>query len=241
VSRYVSFRDFDWVLLGLVLLIAGVGVWQIASAGHNTKFDGVYVKQLYWLAIGVVVMFIASLVSYQMLLENVHWMWIVGVLSLVAVLIFGVEVFGAKRWIRLPGGQHFQPSEWMKLILILAVAKYFADARNRETAWPDIFKLALIAGVPFLLVLKQPDLGTSLTYFPIALTALFLGGLRFRQAMVMLLGVALVMPVVWMYGLKPYQKARLVSFRNPSSRLVREGSGERGGATDRKPRENSCR
>jgi rod shape determining protein RodA len=103
----------------------------------------------------------------------------------------------------------------MKLILILAVAKYFADARNRETAWPDIFKLALIAGVPFLLVLKQPDLGTSLTYFPIALTALFLGGLRFRQAMVMLLGVALVMPVVWMYGLKPYQKARLVSFRNP--------------------------
>jgi rod shape determining protein RodA len=223
VSRYVSFRDFDWVLFGLVLLIASIGVWQIASAGHNTKFDGVYVKQLYWLAIGVAVMFIASLVSYQMLLENVHWMWIAGVLSLVAVLIFGVEIFGAKRWIRLPGGQHFQPSEWMKLVLILAVAKYFADARHRETTWGDIFKLGLIAGVPFLLVLKQPDLGTSLTYVPIALTALFLGGLRFKQAMVMLLGLALLMPVVWMYGLKPYQKARLVSFRHPE--LDPKGSG----------------
>src|SRR5688572_28721800 len=197
------------------MLIAGIGVWQISSAGYNTRFGGVYVKQLYWLAIGVVAMFVVSLISYQVMLENVHWMWIAGVLSLIAVLIFGTEVFGAKRWIRLPGGQHFQPSEWFKLVLILAVAKYFADARHRETTWADVFKLAFFAGFPFLLVLKQPDLGTSLTYVPVALTGLFLGGLRFKQAMVMLLGVVLLMPVVWVYGLKPYQKARLVSFRNP--------------------------
>src|SRR5439155_519258 len=83
-------------------------------------------------------------------------------------------------WVKLPG-MHFQPSEWVKLILILAVAKYFADLQQRELSWPEFIKAGAIVGVPMLMVLRQPDLGTALTYLPIAVIGSFLGGVRLTQ------------------------------------------------------------
>ncbi len=74
-------------------------------------------------------------------------------------MVFGQKYLGARRWIKMPGGNHFQPSEWVKLILILAVAKYFADMRQRELSWPDFMKAGAIVGIPMLMVLAQPDLG----------------------------------------------------------------------------------
>src|ERR1700691_410946 len=137
-SRYVSFRDFDWVLLIFVLLICGLGVMEIRSATMHTKFAGSHLKQIYWVVAGVGMMFLMSLVNYQALLEQVHWFYIAAVASLMGVMVFGQKYLGARRWIKMPGGNHFQPSEWVKLILILAVAKYFTDLRNRELSWPDL-------------------------------------------------------------------------------------------------------
>ncbi len=131
------------------------------------------------------------------MLEKVHWMYVAALTSLIAVLLFGQRYLGAKRWIKLPGGSHFQPSEWVKLILILAVAKYFADLQQQELSWSDFLKAGAIVGFPMLLVLKQPDLGTALTYLPIAVMGLFLGGLRMRQAGIVLLLAALCMPLAW--------------------------------------------
>ncbi len=215
-SRYVSFRDFDWVLLIFVLLICGVGVMQIHSATEHTKFAGAHVRQIYWVVGGVAAMFLVSLVNYQALLDQVHWMYIASIASLMTVMIFGQKYLGARRWIKLPGGQHFQPSEWVKLILILAVAKYFADLHQKELSWSDFFKAGAIVGVPMLMVLKQPDLGTALTYLPIAIMGLFLGGLHWKQAaIVVFVGSALLFPAWKM--LKPYQKERLVSFMQPEA------------------------
>ncbi len=164
-SRYVSFRDFDWVLLGFVLLICGLGVLQIHSATEHTKFAGAHIKQVYWIIGGVVAMFLMSLINYQAMLEQVHWMYIVSVASLISVMIFGQKYLGARRWIKLPGGAHFQPSEWVKLILILAVAKYFADLHQRELSWPDFFKAGAIVGIPMLMVLgaARPGHGSHLS------------------------------------------------------------------------------
>jgi rod shape determining protein RodA len=121
-SRYVSFRDFDWPLLGFVLLICAIGVTEIYSATLHTKFAGAHIKQVYWIIGGVVGMFLMSLINYQVMLEQVHWMYIASVASLVSVLVFGQKYLGARRWIKMPGF-HFQPSEWVKLILILAMAR----------------------------------------------------------------------------------------------------------------------
>ncbi|MGE0407230.1 MAG: rod shape-determining protein RodA [Candidatus Korobacteraceae bacterium] len=215
-KRYISFRDFDWLLLGLVLLICSLGILQIYSATYNTRHAGAHEKQTYWVLIGLVLMFIVSRVNYQFLLEQVPWFYIVSLLSLVAVMLIGEKYMGARRWIRLYGSVHLQPSEWVKLVLILAVAKYWADNRTRECSWGDVIKAGLLVGVPSLMVLSQPDLGTTLTYIPIVFMGLFLGGLRFKQAMVLVMLAALLAPVGWAV-LKPYQRERLVSFTDPSA------------------------
>jgi rod shape determining protein RodA len=215
-SRYVRFRDFDWVLLLFVLIICALGITEIYSATLHTKFEGMHVKQIYWVLAGVGLMFIMSLVNYQMLLENTWWMYAVSVVSLVAVLIFGKKYLGARRWIDFKLF-HFQPSEWVKLILILAMAKYFADYQERELPFRELVRAGMIAGVPMLLVLKQPDLGTSLTYVPIAIMALFLGGMRLKHAMIILVIAGVLMPAVWRFGLKPYQKERLTTFIEPEA------------------------
>jgi len=216
-TRYFSLRDFDWLLLTFVLLICGLGVMEIYSATLHTKFAGVHTKQVYWIMGGMALMFIMSLIDYHVLLDKIHWFYIASAVSLVAVLLVGKKYLGARRWIQMPGGQHFQPSEWVKLVLILALAKYFSELHREEASVGDIVKAGLMVGVPMLLVLKQPDLGTALTYIPVLVMGLFLGGLRLKHATVILLLGAMIVPVVWHYGLKPYQKQRLVSFREPEA------------------------
>lgn len=216
-ARFFSVRDFDWVLLVFVLVICGLGIMEIYSATYTTKFAGVHVKQVYWILAGLAVMFLMSLIDYHVLLDSVHWFYIASIVSLVAVLLIGKKYLGARRWIQLPGGQHFQPSEWVKLILIVAIAKYFADSKTEEASLRDIAKAGLLVAVPMLLVLKQPDLGTSLTYVPIAIMGLFLGGIRYRHAAAIVLVGCLMLPVIWHFGLKPYQKERLVSFMQPEA------------------------
>src|SRR5512132_348430 len=209
-SRYISFRDFDWLLFIFVLMICGLGVMEIRSATSHTKFAGAHIRQIYWILGGIIGMFLVSLVNYQKLLDRVHWLYIAAIVSLMSVMLFGQKYLGARRWIKLPGGAHFQPSEWVKLILILAVAKYFADLHQRELSWPDFMKAGAIVGVPMLMVLAQPDLGTALTYIPIAVMGLFLGGLQWKQglavALLAIVGITAVFLVPRVHVLKSYQK-----------------------------------
>ena len=220
-SRYISFRDFDWVLLLFVLIICGLGVMEIHSATEHTKFAGSHIRQVYWIAGGVGAMFLMSFISYQKLLDGVHWMYIACITALLSVMVFGQKYLGARRWIKMPGGNHFQPSEWVKLILILAVAKYFAELHQRELAWSDFIKAGAIVGFPMLLVLAQPDLGTALTYMPIAVMGVFLGGLQIRQTLVVALLAALAIGAVFftpqVHLLKSYQKQRLTNFLEPDA------------------------
>ncbi|MFY9744473.1 MAG: rod shape-determining protein RodA [Candidatus Sulfotelmatobacter sp.] len=226
-ARYVSYRDFDWLLLLFVLIICALGVMEIRSATMHTKFAGSHIKQIYWVLAGVALMFVVSAISYQALLDKIQWFYIAAVGSLIAVLIFGQKYLGARRWIKMPGGNHFQPSEWVKLILILAVAKYFADMRQRELSWSDLLKAGAIVGVPMLMVLKQPDLGTGLTYLPIAAMGIFLGGLQWKQGVVLALLASMAVGAVFfvprVHVLKSYQKQRLTSFVDPD--LDPQGSG----------------
>ncbi len=216
--RAMSFGDFDWPLLGMVLALCTVSVFEIYSATLHTKFAGFHTKQLYWILGGIVVMFVMSKIDYHRLLDIIWWAYGFCLISLVAVKAVGTKVLGARRWIKL-GPMHFQPSEWVKLVLIVMVAHYFANLGGRSLTWKDIFKAIGLVGLPMLLVLSQPDLGTALTYTPILLAGLFLGGINWKQAAI-LATVGLVAIVgVWSSGkiLKPYQKARLTSFINPDN------------------------
>jgi rod shape determining protein RodA len=215
--RFLSFRDFDWTLLAFVLALSVISVLEIYSATLHTKFVHFDEKQVLWLLGGLVSMFVLSLIDYHLLLDIAVWAYGICLVALVAVLAVGTKVMGGRRWIRLPGGIHFQPSEWVKLVLILVIARYFTTLSGRELTWKDIFKGMALVAVPMLLVLKQPDLGTALTYAPVLVIGLFLGGIRFRQAAILLLAGALAIVPAWYKVLKPYQKQRLTSFLQPDT------------------------
>jgi rod shape determining protein RodA len=217
--RFSSFRDFDWTLLTLVLLTSMISVLEIKSATLHTKFHGFGEKQILFLIAGVVMMFVISVIDYHQLVDLAPWAYGVSILLLIAVKVVGQKVLGARRWINLGGGVHFQPSEWVKLVLILAVARYFWGLVGRELSWLDIAKAFALVCVPMGLVLIQPDLGTALTYFPVLVAGLFLGGIRPRQVGILILGVAVLAGGAFLSGkrLKPYQQARLTSFMNPDA------------------------
>src|SRR5262249_107244 len=150
-----------------------------------------HIKQLYWLAAGLLMMLFISFIDYHKLLENVHWAYLALLGALIAVPVIGVTALGAKRWIRLPGIGLFQPSEWMKLVLVLALAQYVGSLNQRDVTWSDIFKGLAIVLIPFALVLKQPDLGTALTYLPAVVMLFFLGGIKGKQVAIFVLAGAL--------------------------------------------------
>ena len=216
--RFLSFRDFDWALLGMVLLLSAISVAEIYSATRHTRFANFETKQMLWIAAGMVGMFILAKIDYHRLLDWSPWMYAVFLVSLVVVKVMGRKVLGARRWISV-GPIQFQPSEWVKLVLILVVARYFANLGGRNLTWREILKAFALVGLPMVLVLIQPDLGTTLTYSPILVAGLFLGGINLRQAAILTLCATALIAGVWTSGkiLKPYQKARLTSFINPDN------------------------
>jgi rod shape determining protein RodA len=216
--RFLSFRDFDWALLGLVLILCVVSVLEIYSTTVHTRFASFESKQIMFIGAGMVGMFILAKIDYHRLLDWSPWVYGVFLVSLVAVKVAGHKALGARRWIAI-GPVQFQPSEWVKLVLVLVVARYFANLGGRYLTWRDIFKAFAMVGIPMVLVLVQPDLGTTLTYAPILVAGLFLGGISMRQAAILVLCGTALIAGVWSSGkiLKPYQKARLTSFINPDN------------------------
>src|SRR5438105_14175871 len=101
--------------------------------------------------------------------------------------------------------------------LRVAMDREISSLTRSGMVWPEIFKAGVTVGVPFLLVVKQPDLGTSLTYLPILVIGLFLGGIKLKDVGVVLLAGMLVVPMAWKFGMKPYQKERLVNFIHPEN------------------------
>jgi len=217
--RFLSFRDFDWSLLLLMLCMCAISVFEVRSTTVHTKFARFPQVQLIAMAVGVVLMLIFAKIDYHRVLDWAPWAYWFGLLSLAAIFTpLGHNALGGRRWIKA-GPITFQPSEFVKLVLMLMVARYFANLGGRNLTWRDIFKAFALVGVPMLLVMKQPDLGTTLTYAPILVAGLFLGGINLKQAAILLTCGVVLVGGVWSSGklLKPYQKARLTSFINPDT------------------------
>jgi len=213
-AAYRSFRDFDWVLLIVALGICGLGILQIYSATRDTVWHDAWWKQIVYILVALVLMWIITRIDYHTLLGQVPILYVVSVLALVATFVIGKTVFGSRRWIPV-AGFHLQVSEFVKLVLVLLVARYLTELKSEQLELADLLKLGALIGVPMVLVIKQPDLGTALTYLPVLVAGIFLAGLRWQYAAAIVLLGALVMPVSW-FLLKDYQKARLVSFLDPN-------------------------
>ena len=208
------FRDIDWVMLGLAIAIALIGVVEIYSTTQHSVLQGQFKKQIYWLIFSVVLALVISHLDYHFLLEQTPWLYILSILALGELLVAGHAIARAKRWMRF-GGLTLQVSELVKLVIILCVAAYFAEKRGKSATWGDLVKLGMLAGVPAVLVALEPDLGTALTYIAILSAGVLLAGIRWRQVAVLVMLGALALPVGWHF-LRPYQRVRFMAYFHPS-------------------------
>jgi rod shape determining protein RodA len=213
-AKYRSVRDLDWPLLVTTLVICALGILQIYSATRGTRWDDAWWRQALWVVAGFIVLWIASTIDYHTLVGHAFVFYLLSLGLLVLVLLVGKQVFGSRRWIGY-GSFHLQVSEFVKIVLILLIARYMTELKSDRLEASDLWKLAGLVLVPMLLVMRQPDLGTALTYLPILGAGVLFAGLRWRYLVVIALVVALVLPLSWHF-LKDYQKARLESFLDPS-------------------------
>ncbi len=214
-ATYRSLRDFDWTLIAITLAICGMGVLQIYSATHDSAtWRDSWWKQLVWLAAGLILMWLVTLIDYHTLMGQSPLLYGLSVLGLVATFALGKTVYGARRWIGI-GGFHLQVSEFVKLVIVLLVARYLSDRKaDRALEGRDLLKLGGLVGLPLLLVMAQPDLGTSLTYLPILAIGVLLAGLRWKYLIAAVLLLAIGVPIGWHF-LKDYQRDRLITFIDP--------------------------
>ena len=207
-------KDFDWFIFLLALAIAVIGVVEIHSATQYDRAENFYVKQIYRILIGLFLMVLVMSIDYHALAENVPYLYAAAVLSLLAVLLFGKRVSGSKSWISLGGFFELQPSELVKVVVVIALARYLCEIRTEYLTSAEVVKASAVAGLPILLVMLQPDLGSAMTFVPILMVGLFLGGLRPKWiAGAAILGV-LAVGAGW-YNLKAYQKERIYTFLEP--------------------------
>jgi rod shape determining protein RodA len=208
---------FDWPLIIMILLLGIIGVVNIYSASHSLEQNGaaLHIKQTYWLILGFITMFIVAWIGPQRLCAMACPIFAGAVLSLGAVLLFGKVVNNARRWLTL-GPFSFQPSEMMRIAIVLLLAYYFT---RRDQAAPYslpqlILPLAMIA-VPCSLIFKQPDLGTTILIFLVGLSIIMVNGVRLVSFLCMA-GLALGgMVFSWFYVIKDYHRARIFSFLFP--------------------------
>jgi rod shape determining protein RodA len=137
------------------------------------------------------------------------------VATLIGTFAFGMTAFGSRRWIG-NNSYHLQVSEFVKIVVVILVARYLTELKSEQVQLQDLLKLAGLVGLPMVMVMLQPDLGTALTFIPILGVGVFLSGFRWQYALAILVIVAVVAPAGYFFVLKDYQKARLVSFLDPS-------------------------
>ncbi|MFL6278502.1 MAG: rod shape-determining protein RodA [Vicinamibacterales bacterium] len=210
----------DWLLLGAVVLLAAIGLSMIYSTTYVTLPDGSghpgarFWVQLYAVGLGMLALVVLLAIDYRFMAEHSLVLYIGLVLLLAYVLLFGLRAGGSTRWISL-GFFNLQPSEFGRLALALILAMYFGENRRGARNYGDLVIAGLFFLVPFLLIAKQPDLGTAVTLVPVCFGIAYLAGLRLRFIAIVAIAAVLLAPVAWKVALKDYQKSRINTFLDP--------------------------
>lgn len=215
-----AISNFDWFLFGLALFISLLGIMTIFSATRPIGLEegsNLYLKQMIWLCIAIIVMGLVVMVDYTWFERYAGVMYVAGILSLVLVLFVGKVGMGAKRWIQI-GPLTIQPSEIFKILFMILIASRISKIRGNLN-FIDVVKIGILyLMLPFLLILREPDLGSGMILGIIFFFVILLRGF-YKKALVIMVIIGTISGlflgnVVWS-KLKPYQKNRIVAFVNP--------------------------
>jgi rod shape determining protein RodA len=209
VDRRLLF-NMDWVLLGAVVLLCCTGAATIYSATYTGRFSGLYLRQLYWVAVGMTILAVSLMADYRRLVDRSPLLYLGLLAALVSVLLFGPKIAGTRRWFVL-GPVQIQPSEFAKIVGALLLAKVFSESKKDSLGLFDLAAPGIAVGIMAVLIAAEPDLGTAFCLVPMFLAVAFLAGLRVRA----ILGLGVVFlsmaAVTWQFA-RPYQKERVYIF-----------------------------
>ncbi|MEZ0274898.1 MAG: FtsW/RodA/SpoVE family cell cycle protein [Roseimicrobium sp.] len=210
-----KFLGINWILFINMILLLAWGVYAIYNASSFRDGGALASKwrdQVMWGGVGLVAFFVASLIDYRWLRWGAPFLYVAGILGLVAVRLLAPEIKGAKSWIDL-GPVNFQGSQLAIVATIIALAVVLGDLHRIMPAfrhhWLRLAVSGVLACVPMFMVLKEPDLGSALVYGPVVVSMLLVGNIPFRYLITMFLLVMCVVPLAYFFGLKPYQKKRV--------------------------------
>ncbi|MGH9162026.1 MAG: rod shape-determining protein RodA [Vicinamibacteraceae bacterium] len=216
-------RHIDWLLLVAVVLLAIVGLAMIHSTTYNPAprtptwlgFSSQVWTQAAALAAGVVAMVATITVDFRRFTENAIFFYAIVAAVLLYVLLFGTAAGGARRWISL-GGFSLQPSAFAAIPLALVLAVHLGENRLAASRGSDLAVAGAFVGGLFVLIARQPDLGSAITLLPVFVGMVFVAGLRLRLLGVLLAAGLVLSPIVWKYGMEDYQRERVVAFLDPT-------------------------
>ena len=201
----------DASLLGGLFLLLTAGLFVLYSASGESM--PMVMRQLTRIVVGLVVMMFMAQISPSSYKRWSPWLYLIGIGLLIGVLVIGTQAKGAQRWLPLPGGVRFQPSEVMKLIVPMMVSWYLAE-RALPPQWKPVVASCVLILIPTLLIAKQPDLGTSLLIASSGIFALFLCGLRWRVIGGFAIALIPIATGAW-FLMRAYQKQRVLTFLDP--------------------------
>lgn len=215
-------ENFDWIIFISVVIICIIGILTIYSATRPPLDEGerppFYIKQMLWLVIGIIALLIFVSFDYTKLKNFWIFLYIFGLILLIAVLFSGKTAMGAKRWINL-GFFSFQPSEIFKILFIISLSAYLSNKKTPLTVFDTLKTLFMFALIPFILIFKQPDLGTALLIVTTTFIILIYKGLPIRLLIFIVflsfISLFFLWEILW-EGLKEYQKNRLIAFLDPT-------------------------
>lgn len=216
-----SFRDFDWLLAFLAVAIVIFGITQIYNAQPEANF---WQKQIIGLAIALVAMITIAMIDYRRLIDAAPYLYGFGIFLLILVLIpgIGMKINGQQCWIKVPLIGQFQPSEFVKIPVVLMLARYYGQRKMGSLKLKEIAVGLGILAVPLFLIMLEPDAGQTLTYFPLFGAVLFLSAVKIRWVLISLLSVVLLAPLAFWVGvqtgkIKPYQVERIMVIVDPEN------------------------
>lgn len=211
-------KNLDFTTITTVIMLIVISLVIIGSATHiNTPSDDRYwyvERQGTFALMNIMIIFMVLNFDYRILEKFATPLYVLNLIMLLAVMFVGQSALGAQRWIQL-GPISIQPSEFSKLIMIIGLADLLDKKKGRFDSFKDSIPIFLYVGIPFLLVLKQPDLGTALVFLAILFGMIFVAGIRTKHLMIIFGSVLASMPVLWHF-LKDYQKMRLTVFLDPN-------------------------
>lgn len=199
----------------LILLTLAAGSLFVLYSASGKNWD-LLMMQATSFGIGLVSMFVIAQLEPRFMARWVPLAYVVGVLLLVVVDVMGHNAMGATRWINIPGVIRFQPSEFMKIIMPATIAWYL----SKRTLPPHLKHVAIslvLIGMPFILIVRQPDLGTALLILASGAFVLFMGGLRWRWIVSVVAAAVPVAVAMWFFVMHDYQKQRVLTFLDPES------------------------